>query len=165
MLNASRMKKVKAYKYVCIWCFIAIDKAVTYKLRDARDLLAKETIDISTAYAKEVIGNVATGASRLSLGRNLSLLPFLILGLLKTVSIRNRHTCVYMYFVRSRKVKAANGFSNDFLYIYRIHLMKLVIFLLISVHDPQFYFVHCQWIYGWSSQHPSFTAFTVCHKM
>ncbi|KAI7855420.1 hypothetical protein BDC45DRAFT_439062 [Circinella umbellata] len=65
-------------------CHQAIDKAVTYKLRDARDLLAKETIDISTAYAKEVIGNIATGASRLSLGRNLSLLPFLILGLLKT---------------------------------------------------------------------------------
>ena len=78
-----------------VWHFIAIDKAVTYKLRDARDLLAKEAIDISTAYAKEVIGNVASGASRLSLGRNLSLLPFLILGLLKTVSISSKYIYTY----------------------------------------------------------------------
>ncbi|KAI8144785.1 Sec23/Sec24 trunk domain-containing protein [Fennellomyces sp. T-0311] len=64
-------------------CHQAIDKAVTYKLRDARDLLAKEVIDICSAYGKEVIGSVASGSARLSMGRNLAMLPFLVLGLLK----------------------------------------------------------------------------------
>lgn len=65
--------------------FLAIDKAVTQKLKDARDLLAKGAIDISSAYAREVIGSVASGAARLSLSRNLAMLPFLVLGVLKTV--------------------------------------------------------------------------------
>ncbi|KAI7875048.1 hypothetical protein K492DRAFT_136950 [Lichtheimia hyalospora FSU 10163] len=65
-------------------CHEAIDKAVTQKLKDARDLLAKGTIDISSAYAREVIGSVASGAARLSLSRNLAMLPFLALGVLKT---------------------------------------------------------------------------------
>lgn len=58
---------------------------MTQKLKDARDLLAKGTIDISSAYAREVIGSVASGAARLSLSRNLAMLPFLALGVLKTV--------------------------------------------------------------------------------
>ena len=72
--------------------YLAIDKAVTYKLRDARDLLAKEVIDICTAYGKEVIGSVASGSARLSMGRNLALLPYLILGLLKLETFNDAGT-------------------------------------------------------------------------
>ncbi|KAI9316050.1 hypothetical protein BX666DRAFT_1859792 [Dichotomocladium elegans] len=73
-------------------CHQAIDKAVTYKLKDARDLLAKAMIDIASAYAREVIGSVASGAARLSLGRNLSMLPFLILAILKTDTFNDAAT-------------------------------------------------------------------------
>lgn len=59
---------------------------MTNKLKDAREFLAKQMVEISAAYGREVMGSVASGAARLSLCRNLALLPFVILGVLKTVS-------------------------------------------------------------------------------
>lgn len=59
---------------------------MTNKLKDAREFLAKQTAEISAAYGREVMGSVASGAARLTLGRNLALLPLLVLGILKTVS-------------------------------------------------------------------------------
>lgn len=69
---------------VCVDAFcIAIDKAANYKLKDGREHLTKQTIDIASAYGREIIGSVASGAARLTLSRNLALLPLLVLGLLK----------------------------------------------------------------------------------
>ncbi|KAG0748860.1 hypothetical protein G6F57_003034 [Rhizopus arrhizus] len=64
-------------------CHQAIDKGANGKLRDARDYLSKQTIEICTAYGKEVLG-LQTAPSHLTLCRELSLLPLFVLGLLKS---------------------------------------------------------------------------------
>ncbi|KAI7872890.1 hypothetical protein BDF14DRAFT_1877347 [Spinellus fusiger] len=67
-------------------CHLAIDKAVTSKLRDARELLVKHTADICGAYGKEVIGAGSSAMSQLLMPQHLSLLPLLVLGILKSES-------------------------------------------------------------------------------
>jgi hypothetical protein len=65
---------------------LAIDKAVTIKIRDGKEHLIQRTLDICSAYSKEVIGVVPSKSSQLGLCRSLSLLPALTLALLKSVS-------------------------------------------------------------------------------
>jgi protein transport protein SEC24 len=66
---------------------LAIDKAVTIKIRDGKGYLIQQTSDICSAYSKEVVGVVPSKSSQLNLCRSLSLLPALMLALLKSVSI------------------------------------------------------------------------------
>ncbi|KAL0077644.1 Sec23/Sec24 trunk domain-containing protein [Phycomyces blakesleeanus] len=64
-------------------CHQAIDKAVTSKLKDAREQLSKQTSDICNAYAKEVVGTGSSTAP-LSMPLHLALLPLAILSIIKT---------------------------------------------------------------------------------
>ncbi|KAI7898044.1 Sec23/Sec24 trunk domain-containing protein [Cokeromyces recurvatus] len=64
-------------------CHQALDKGANSKLRDARDYLSKSTIDIFVAYSKEVMG-ISSANAQLTVCRPLSLLPLLILGILKS---------------------------------------------------------------------------------
>lgn len=63
--------------------FLATDKGANGKLRDGRDYLSKQVIDICSGYGKEVIG-VSSANAQLTICRELNLLPLLILGVLKT---------------------------------------------------------------------------------
>ncbi|KAI9263739.1 hypothetical protein BY458DRAFT_477111 [Sporodiniella umbellata] len=72
-------------------CHQAIDKGANGKLRDARDHLTKQTIDLCTTYGKEVLG-IQTPQSQLTLCRELSLLPLLVLGLLKSEAFNDSAT-------------------------------------------------------------------------
>ncbi|KAI9481440.1 MAG: hypothetical protein EXX96DRAFT_566720 [Benjaminiella poitrasii] len=64
-------------------CHQALDKGANGKLRDGRDYLSKSTVDIFGAYGKEVMG-ISSANAQLTVCRPLSLLPLLVLGLLKT---------------------------------------------------------------------------------
>ncbi|CAO3606653.1 unnamed protein product [Mucor hiemalis] len=64
-------------------CHQATDKGANGKLRDGRDYLSKQVIDICSGYGKEVIG-VSSANAQLTICRELNLLPLLILGVLKT---------------------------------------------------------------------------------
>lgn len=68
--------------------FLATDKGVKGKLRDGRDHLSKQTIDICAAYGKEVMGISSTNA-QLSICRPMSLLPLLVLGILKSPAFQD----------------------------------------------------------------------------
>ncbi|KAI8084946.1 uncharacterized protein BX664DRAFT_338161 [Halteromyces radiatus] len=72
-------------------CHQGIDKAATNKLREGRELLWKSAADICGAYGKEVMGSSA-GASQLMMCREISLLPLLILSLLKTETFNDAPT-------------------------------------------------------------------------
>ncbi|CAO3702563.1 unnamed protein product [Rhizopus stolonifer] len=72
-------------------CHQAIDKGANGKLRDARDYLAKQTTEICTVYGKEVLG-IQTPQSQLTLCRELSLFPLLVLGLLKSEAFSDSAT-------------------------------------------------------------------------
>ncbi|KAG1169685.1 hypothetical protein G6F70_008210 [Rhizopus microsporus] len=72
-------------------CHEAIDKGANGKLRDARDHLSKQTIDICIAYTKEVLG-IQGAPSHLTLCRQLSLFPLLVLGLLKSDAFNDAAT-------------------------------------------------------------------------
>ncbi|KAI8967408.1 hypothetical protein BDF20DRAFT_900917 [Mycotypha africana] len=65
-------------------CHQAMNKGANSKLSDGRDHLSKETVNIMGAYAKEVVGMNNVANSQLSICPSLSLLPLLILGILKT---------------------------------------------------------------------------------
>lgn len=64
-------------------CHQATDKGANGKLRDGREYLSKQVVDVCSGYAKEVIG-VSSANSQLTVCRELNVLPLLILGVLKT---------------------------------------------------------------------------------
>lgn len=63
----------------------AIDKAVTFKVRDGKEYLIQKAVDICRAYSKEVIGVTPSKNTQLNICRSLSLLPAMILALIKSV--------------------------------------------------------------------------------
>ncbi|KAI8371496.1 uncharacterized protein BYT42DRAFT_501415 [Radiomyces spectabilis] len=74
---------------LCLPVTKTIDKAAIYKLRDAREYLTRSVIDICSGYGKEIMGSGASGAARLTMCRELSLLPLLVLGILKTETFQD----------------------------------------------------------------------------
>ncbi|KAL7316195.1 COPII subunit, variant 4 [Mucor circinelloides] len=64
--------------------FQALDKAVTLKIRDGKEYLAQKTMAICNAYSKEVVGIVPSKSAQLNVCRSLSLLPAMMLALLKS---------------------------------------------------------------------------------
>ncbi|KAG2235504.1 hypothetical protein INT48_007902 [Thamnidium elegans] len=62
----------------------AIDKAVTFKVRDGKEYLIQKAVDICRAYSKEVIGVTPSKNTQLNISRSLSLLPAMILALIKS---------------------------------------------------------------------------------
>lgn len=59
---------------------------MTLKIRDGKEYLAQKTMAICNAYSKEVIGVVPSKSAQLNVCRSLSLLPAMMLALLKSVS-------------------------------------------------------------------------------
>ncbi|KAG0170858.1 COPII subunit [Apophysomyces sp. BC1034] len=70
-------------------CHQAIDKAATRKLREARNFLSEQTAAVCSAYNLHVLGKQSPAMSNLSICRNLSLLPLLVLGLLKNETFQD----------------------------------------------------------------------------
>ncbi|KAI8642127.1 Sec23/Sec24 trunk domain-containing protein [Parasitella parasitica] len=62
----------------------ALDKAVTLKIRDGKEYLVHKTMAICNAYSKEVIGVASSKSAQLNVCRSLSLLPVMVLALLKS---------------------------------------------------------------------------------
>lgn len=72
-------------KLLLLFC-VAIDKAVTFKVRDGKDYLIRKTIALCGAYKKEVVGMPPSKAHQLTVCRSLSMLPAMTLALIKSVS-------------------------------------------------------------------------------
>ena len=64
----------------------AVERSLTHKLEDARDLLHKMMIDILVAYKTSMTSGGAGASAQLAISENLRMLPVLTLGLLKNVS-------------------------------------------------------------------------------
>ncbi|KAI7891079.1 Sec23/Sec24 trunk domain-containing protein [Mucor mucedo] len=62
----------------------AIDKAVTFKVRDGKEYLIQKTVAVCSAYSKEIIGVTPSKNIQLNLCRSLSLLPAMTLALIKS---------------------------------------------------------------------------------
>ncbi|KAI8358418.1 hypothetical protein BD560DRAFT_437722 [Blakeslea trispora] len=62
----------------------ALEKASTRKLKDGKDHLIRQTVDICRSYTKEVVGIAPSKSMQLNLCRSLSLLPAIALAILKT---------------------------------------------------------------------------------
>ncbi|KAF1807090.1 hypothetical protein V8B55DRAFT_1462229 [Mucor lusitanicus] len=69
-------------------CHQATDKGANGKLRDGRDHLSKQAVDICGAYGKEVLG-ISSANAQLSVCRPMSLLPLLVLGVLKSPAFQD----------------------------------------------------------------------------
>lgn len=77
--------------YLTYIFYLAIDKAVTFKVRDGKEYLIQKTIAVCSAYSKEIIGIAPSKNSQLNVCRSLSLLPALTLALIKSVSFESIH--------------------------------------------------------------------------
>ncbi|TEB34350.1 CPII coat sec24 protein [Coprinellus micaceus] len=66
----------------------AVERSLTHKLEDARDLVQKSLIDILIAYKTSMTSGGAGASAQLAISENLKMLPVLTLGLLKNVGVR-----------------------------------------------------------------------------
>ncbi|RCI06243.1 COPII subunit, partial [Rhizopus stolonifer] len=73
-----QMSLVRAINYQ------AIDTATKYKIKDAKEQLIRHIVDICKSYSKEVIGIVPSKSTQLNLCRSLSLLPAMVLAIIKS---------------------------------------------------------------------------------
>lgn len=63
----------------------AVERSLTHKLEDARDLITKSLIDILIAYKTSMTSGGAGASAQLAVSDNMKMLPVLTLGLLKNV--------------------------------------------------------------------------------
>lgn len=66
----------------------AVERSLTHKLEDSRDALFNKLVEILTAYKTSMLAGGAGASAQLAVAENLKTLPVLVLGLLKTVGIR-----------------------------------------------------------------------------
>jgi hypothetical protein len=65
----------------------AVERSLTHKLEDAREAVFQKLVDILQTYKSSMTAAGAGASAQLSISDNLKMLPVLILGLLKNVSI------------------------------------------------------------------------------
>ncbi|KAI0792427.1 protein transporter SEC24 [Abortiporus biennis] len=66
----------------------AVERSITHKLEDARDALFNKMVEILIAYKSSMTAAGAGASAQLAVSENLKMLPVLVLGLLKSVGIR-----------------------------------------------------------------------------
>lgn len=64
----------------------AVERSLTHKLEDARDMLFKQMAEILTTYKGSMTAAGAGASAQLAISENMKMLPLLVLGLLKNVS-------------------------------------------------------------------------------
>lgn len=68
----------------------AVERSLTHKLEDSRDMLYAKLVEILGAYKSSMTAAGAGASAQLALSENLKSLPVLVLGLLKNVSFHDR---------------------------------------------------------------------------
>ncbi|KAL9710273.1 COPII subunit [Leucoagaricus gongylophorus] len=66
----------------------AVERSLTHKLEDARDFVHQRLVDILVAYRTSMTAGGAGASAQLAISENMKMLPVLVLGLLKSVGIR-----------------------------------------------------------------------------
>ncbi|KAH8829080.1 CPII coat sec24 protein [Flagelloscypha sp. PMI_526] len=66
----------------------AVEKCLTHKLEDSRDMLFKVLVEILVAYKTSMTAGGAAASNQLAIAENMKMLPVFVLGLLKNVGIR-----------------------------------------------------------------------------
>ena len=77
----------------------AVERSLTHKLEDSRDLIQKSLIDILIAYKTSMTSGGAGASAQLAISENLKMLPVLTLGLLKNVSSNDPFVEASLIFV------------------------------------------------------------------
>lgn len=77
---------------------------MTHKLEDARDYLYQRLVEILIAYKSSMTAGGAGASAQLAVSENMKMLPVLILGLLKNVSVAVLRTNLLMTMSRIRLV-------------------------------------------------------------
>lgn len=65
----------------------AVERSLTHKLEDSREHIFQKLVEILVAYKTSMTSSGAGASAQLSTSDNLKMLPVLILGLLKNVSV------------------------------------------------------------------------------
>ncbi|KAF7795675.1 hypothetical protein EIP86_006840 [Pleurotus ostreatoroseus] len=67
----------------------AVERCITHKLEDSRDALFNKMVEILQAYKASMTAAGAGASAQLAISENLKMLPVLVLGLLKNVSMKS----------------------------------------------------------------------------
>lgn len=65
----------------------AVEKTMSHKLEDAREMVTKQLVDILSTYKGAMTSSGSGASAQLAIAENLKMLPMLCLGLIKHVSI------------------------------------------------------------------------------
>ena len=65
----------------------AVERSLTHKLEDSRDYVLQRLVDILVAYKTSMTSSGAGASAQLAISDNMKMLPVLVLGLLKNVSL------------------------------------------------------------------------------
>lgn len=66
----------------------AVERSLTHKLEDSRDYVFQRLVELLVAYKTSMTSSGAGASAQLAISDNLKMLPVLVLGLLKNVSLR-----------------------------------------------------------------------------
>ncbi len=67
----------------------AVERSLTHKLEDSRDHIFAKLVEVLTTYKTSMTAAGSGASAQLAISENLKMLPVLVLGLLKNVSIRS----------------------------------------------------------------------------
>lgn len=65
----------------------AVERSLTHKLEDSREYIQQKLVEILVAYKISMTSSGASASAQLAISDNLKMLPVLVLGLLKNVSL------------------------------------------------------------------------------
>jgi protein transport protein SEC24 len=65
----------------------AVERSLTHKLEDSREYVLQRLVDILVAYKTSMTSSGAGASAQLAISDNMKMLPVLVLGLLKNVSL------------------------------------------------------------------------------
>ena len=65
----------------------AVERCITHSLENSREAVSSKLVEIFTAYKGSMTAAGAGASAQLSISENMKMLPVLILGLLKNVSL------------------------------------------------------------------------------
>lgn len=72
----------------------AVERSLTHKLEDARDAVTNKMVKILQTYKASMTAAGVGANAQLAVSENLKMLPVLLLGLLKNVSLLPRKLCI-----------------------------------------------------------------------
>jgi protein transport protein SEC24 len=120
----------------------AVERSLTHKLEDSRDLLFQKLVEILQTYKSSMTAAGAGASAQLAISENLKMLPVMILGLLKNVCRSSPPLGCHSSYVKQVGIRQSAQIPPDIRAYSQSLLTSLPSQLLIPYIHPTFYSLH-----------------------